>query len=217
MIARFPGKCCVLCALSAIRGGVDILRLPCGAGEVCACKRLRRHKVCSGGASRHDCPLPVVGSRCRNVRRKRSKRSKSGNRDSDGPSSKRLLREGCGVAGVGCPLASFGLSFPVVGCFLSCQNCSIKRTPGRTLLTPHPIMRTSVIGCFDVTLRFASPKSSSLACADVSLGGRLQCTGRAHRCKAKQSRRGRTAPTSDPTFTVVRFLGGIKRVRGFLW
>jgi hypothetical protein len=156
------------------------------SGEMLRLMRLKRHKVRSGGASRHDCPLPVVGSRCRNVRRKRSKRSKSGNRDSDGPSSKRLLREGCGVAGVGCPLASFGLGFPVVGCFLGCQNCSIKRTPGRTLLTPHPIMRTSVIRYFDVTLRFASPKSSSLACADVSwvVGG----NARAERTGARPSR-----------------------------
>jgi hypothetical protein len=34
------------------------------------------------------------------------------------------------VPGVRCPLA-----WAFRGCFLSCQNCSIKRTPGRTLLT----------------------------------------------------------------------------------
>jgi hypothetical protein len=37
------------------------------------------------------------------------------------------------------------------------------------------------------------------------------CTGRAHRCKAKQRRRGKTAPTFVSTFTVVRFLDGVER------
>jgi hypothetical protein len=47
------------------------------------------------------------------------------------------------------------------------------------------------------------------------VGGR--CTGRAHRCKAKQGRRGKTALTFELTFTVVRFLDGVERGRGFLW
>jgi hypothetical protein len=47
------------------------------------------------------------------------------------------------------------------------------------------------------------------------VGGR--CTGRAHRCKARQGRRGKTAPTFELTFTVVRFLDGVERRRRFLW
>jgi hypothetical protein len=104
-----------------------------------------------------------------------------------------------------------GLAWPrlsVVWRFLSCQNCSIKRTHWAhpayavkfALRTRHgrwaaPMMRTSAIRRFDNNLPFASPKSSGLASADVSLGGWRQCTGKAVRCKAKQSSGGKTAPT----------------------
>jgi hypothetical protein len=43
------------------------------------------------------------------------------------------------------------------------------------------------------------------------------CTGKAHWCKAKQSRRGKTAPTFELDFTLVRFFGGVERGTGFLW
>jgi hypothetical protein len=53
--------------------------------------------------------------------------------------------------------------------------------------------------------------------ADAFPVGGGGCTGRAHRCKARQRRRGKTAPTFVSTFTVVRFLDGVDRGIGFLW
>jgi hypothetical protein len=56
------------------------------------------------------------------------------------------------------------------------------------------MLRTGVIRYFDVTLRFATP-DIRLASADAFavVGG--GCTDKAHGCKAKQGRHGKTALT----------------------
>jgi hypothetical protein len=79
------------------------------------------------------------------------------------------------------------------------------------------MLRTGLICHFDVTLSFATPKSSGLASADVSsvVGG----NARAERTNARPSRAAvaRRLRRLDPMSKVVRFLNGIKRGRGFLW
>jgi hypothetical protein len=52
------------------------------------------------------------------------------------------------------------------------------------------MLRTDIILYFDVTLPFATPKSS---CGRALMLPRGRCTGKARRCKAKQDRRGKTA------------------------
>jgi hypothetical protein len=63
-------------------------------------------------------------------------------------------------------------------------------------LAGRRMLRTGVIRHFDITLRLATP-DIRLASAEAFavVGGR--CTGRAHGCKAKQGRRGKTALTCD--------------------
>jgi hypothetical protein len=56
------------------------------------------------------------------------------------------------------------------------------------------MLRTGVIRRFDVTLPFATPKSSCGQARMLAVVGG-SCTGRACRCKAKQGRRGKTALT----------------------
>jgi hypothetical protein len=76
------------------------------------------------------------------------------------------------------------------------------------------MLRTGGTLHFDVTLPFWITESS----CSRALGGGGRCTGRAHRCKAKQGRRGKAALTSgDLTPTIVRFLDGVERVRRILW
>jgi hypothetical protein len=127
------------------------------------------------------------------------------------------------------PPAPVGLGCPVVGCFPSCQNCSIKRTPERTLLTRwillsgggaltgrsnaadrhYPSLSLSLYRLLHRIIMLASADVSPVVAADA----RAERTG-ARPSRAVVVRRPRRL---NLTHTVVRFLDGIKRVRGFLW
>jgi hypothetical protein len=146
-------------------------------------------------------------SRCRNVRIKRTKRTKSGKER--GPARSGYSAKAAGPLEPLLPgpsrLASpsYGVAFPKLSKLLNQENalgapclrgelCSPQAAPSRGA----PMMRTSVIRHFDVTLPFASPKSLGWQ-ALFFFGGWRRCTGKAHRCKAKQSRRGKTAPAFE--------------------
>ena len=113
---------------------------------------------------------------------------------------------------------------PVVGCSLNCQNCSFKRTPGRTLL--HGLIRlsagvemprTGVIRHFDChfTVCYTQVIVRTSTDAFPVVGG--TCAGREHRCKARQGRRGKRTLTFELNPTLVRFLNGVDRRRRILW
>jgi hypothetical protein len=96
---------------------------------------------------------------------------------------------------------------PVVRCFPSFQNCSIKRTPGRTLFTRSITLsaggalagRRNAARKLALRYRFrvCYTEVIMLASADVFPVVSGRCTGRARRCKAKQGPRGKTAPTAE--------------------
>jgi hypothetical protein len=91
--------------------------------------------------------------------------------------------------------------------FPSCQNCSINGTHWRTLAGPqeccgqrNPSLRLSLY-------RLRAPQGITPASADAFLvvGGR--CTGRRRWCKARQSRRGKTALTFGAYFHIRTVFG----------
>jgi hypothetical protein len=92
-----------------------------------------------------------------------------------------------------------------------CSMVLISALRGRTDATDkrNPSLRLSLYRCYTQVIM---PTSND---AFPVVGGR--CTGKAHRCKARQGRRGKTAPTLVLNLTVVRLMDGIKRRRRFLW
>jgi hypothetical protein len=161
------------------------------------------------------------------VRIKRTKRTKSGKER--GPARSGYSAKAAGPLEPLLPgpsrLASpsYGVAFPKLSKLLNQENalgapclrgelCSPQAAPSRGA----PMMRTSVIRHFDVTLPFASPKSlgwQALFFLVVGGDARVKRTGaRLSRVVvAKRLRRLNVTPT------LVRFLVGIKRVRGFIW
>ena len=79
------------------------------------------------------------------------------------------------------------------------------------------ILRKGVIRRFrrHILVCYTQVIMPAVADAFPVVGGR--CTGRARRCKGQAGRRGKTALMVVATPTVVRFLGFVERVRGFLW
>ena len=87
----------------------------------------------------------------------------------------------------------------------------------RRALAGAGILRTGVIRHFDCHFTVCYTQVIMPARADAFPVGSGRCTGRAHRCKAKQGRRGETALTFVLTPTVVRFLDAVERLKRFLW
>jgi hypothetical protein len=113
---------------------------------------------------------------------------------------------------------------PVVLCFPSCQKllnqenalgapclrCDFCSPPAPT--RSAGMLRTGI--AFDVTLAVAITEAlRRQALMLIPVVGGI-CTGRVRRCKAKQGRREDGADVRIPTYTVVRFLGRVKRLSG---
>jgi hypothetical protein len=100
----------------------------------------------------------------------------------------------------GCPrLISRGVVFSKLSILLNQENALSAPWSRESLPSADApsrgagVLRTGVIRHFDVPLLFAITQVIMQGSAEAFLvvGGR--CTGRAHRCKAKQGRRGKTA------------------------
>ena len=106
-----------------------------------------------------------------------------------------VIRRPCPLAGDSLGLVSGGVVFLGLSKLLNQEDAlgapcldTVMVARHSRVLAGRRILRTGVIRHFDITLRFATP-DIRLASADAFavVGG--GCTGRAHGCKAKQSRR----------------------------
>jgi hypothetical protein len=162
---------------------------------------------------------------CRNVRTKLTKLTKSGVGDGvrskaddlsarERPAVMQHLILRLGTASGGCPVMRFSkLSKMLFQERALSAPCSIGVNFGspraqKCCGQANPSLRLSLYGCYTQVIMPASTH------ALLVVGG----SARAERhCKARQGRRGKTAPTFELTFTVVRFLEAVDRVRRYLW